>query len=109
MPNLIARDLRRGMTDPERLLWYLLRAKRFAGCKFRRQHPIGPFIVDFACVQRKLVIEADGGQHAESGDDISRAKWLASQGWRALRFWNYDIMTRTETVLQQIFEALDVP
>jgi very-short-patch-repair endonuclease len=72
----MARDLRRHMTEPERRLWYFLRARRFAGHKFCRQHPIGPFIADFACVEWMLVIEADGGQHAESASDARRTCWL---------------------------------
>jgi very-short-patch-repair endonuclease len=97
------------MTDPERLLWYFLRARRFAGCKFRRQHPIGPFIVDFACVERKLVIEADGGQHAKPATDESRTRWLETEGWRVMRFWNDDIARRTKDVLEEIRKAVEPP
>jgi very-short-patch-repair endonuclease len=107
MPNTPARDLRRNMTDAERLLWYFLRARRFAGCKFRRQHPIGPFIADFACVERRLVIEADGGQHAESASDARRTRWLAAEGWRVVRFWNDDSMRRTDDVLEEIRKAVE--
>ena len=107
MPNLTARDLRRHMTAPERLLWYFLRAKRFSGRKFRRQHPIGPFIADFACVEHRLVIEADGGQHAESVSDMSRTRWLENAGWRVMRFWNEDIMRRTDDVLEEIRKATE--
>jgi primosomal protein N' (replication factor Y) len=107
MPNLMARDLRRNMTDGERLLWYFLRAKRFAGCKFRRQHPIGPFIADFACVEHRLVVEADGGQHAGSESDASRTRWLESAGWLVMRFWNDDIMRRTNDVLEEIRKAIE--
>jgi primosomal protein N' (replication factor Y) len=107
MSNLMARDLRRHMTDAERLLWYFLRAKRFAGCKFRRQHPIGPFIADFACVEHRLVIEADGGQHSERASDERRTRWLENAGWRVMRFWNDDIMRRTEDVLEEIRKAIE--
>lgn len=109
MANSMARGLRRQMTEPERLLWYLLRARRFAGCKFRRQHPIGPFIADFACVERKLVIEADGGQHAGLARDVRRTRWLEDGGWRVLRFWNHDIMCRTDDVLGEIRKAIERP
>jgi very-short-patch-repair endonuclease len=108
MPNPMARDLRRHMTDAERLLWYFLRAKRFAGWKFRRQHPIGPFIADFACVEHRLVIEADGGQHSESASDTSRTRWLENAGWRVMRFWNGDIMRKTEDVLEEIRKATEL-
>ena len=102
----MARDLRHNMTDAERLLWYFLRARRFAGCKFRRQHPIGPFVADFACVEHKLVIEADGGQHAESATDTRRTRWLETEGWRVVRFWNHDILGRTDDVLDEIRKAV---
>jgi very-short-patch-repair endonuclease len=107
MANQMARALRHGMTGAETTLWYLLRARRFAGWKFRREHPIGPFIVDFACVARRLIIEADGGQHAESADDVSRTNWLQARGWRVIRFWNDDILHRQETVLEEILKALE--
>jgi very-short-patch-repair endonuclease len=107
MPNPMARDLRRHMTDAERLLWYFLRAKRFAGWKFRRQHPIGPFIADFACVEHRLVIEADGGQHSERASDALRTRWLENAGWHVMRFWNDDIMRRTDDVLEEIRKATE--
>jgi very-short-patch-repair endonuclease len=74
--------------------------------KFRRQHPIGGFIVDFACTKHRLVIEADGGQHNESAADERRTAWLESQGWRVVRFWNNDILVNTEGVLAAILQAL---
>ena len=107
MPNLKARGLRRHMTDAERLLWYFLRARRFAGCKFRRQHPIGPFVADFACLEHRLIIEADGGQHADAASDRQRTLWLEAQGWRLVRFWNEDIMRRTHDVLDEIRKAIE--
>jgi very-short-patch-repair endonuclease len=107
MANQIARQLRHDMTDAERLLWYLLRARRFASAKFRRQHPIGPFVADFVCVAQRLIIEADGGQHAESANDLSRTDWLEGQGWRVLRFWNDDILHRQAMVLEEILKALE--
>jgi very-short-patch-repair endonuclease len=101
-----ARELRRNATDAERHLWFALRDRRLAAYKFRRQRPIGPFIVDFACIEHRLVIEADGGQHADNPADDARTAWLMSQGWRVLRFWNNDILVNTEGVLLSILEAL---
>jgi primosomal protein N' (replication factor Y) len=106
MSNPVARDLRRYMTKAELLLWYQLRDRRLSDCKFRRQHPIGPFVVDFACVEKSLIIEVDGGQHAESERDASRTKWLEDHGWRVLRFWNHDVLHQTETVLEGIRNAV---
>ena len=103
----VTRQLRHEMTDAERLLWYLLRARRFASAKFRRQHPIGPFVADFVCVAQRLIIEADGGHHAESANDLSRTDWLEGQGWRVLRFWNDDILHRQAMVLEEILKALE--
>jgi very-short-patch-repair endonuclease len=94
------------MTDAEHRLWYLLRAHRFSGAKFKRQAPVGNYIVDFVCFDRRLVIEADGGQHADSLDDRRRDDWLASQGFRVLRFWNNDVLKNTQGVLEVISNAL---
>src|SRR5229473_2581234 len=80
-----ARELRITMTDAERRLWSALRGRRLRGFKFRRQHRLGPFIADFVCVEHRLVIEADGGQHAESAVDARRTAWLEARGWRVLR------------------------
>ena len=108
MANPHARALRRASTDAERALWRLLRARRFHGHKFRRQHPIGPTIADFACVTHRLIIEADGGQHdARSEPDARRTAWLDSQGWRVLRFWNPEILHHPEAVAARILEALE--
>ncbi len=104
-----ARTLRRNQTDAEIRLWKLLRAKRLEGWKFRRQYPIGNYIVDFACPSARLIVEADGGQHAESPYDARRDAWLASQGWRVIRFWNHHILNDTETVLTAVFDALSAP
>jgi len=101
-----AKNLRRRMTDAERRLWYLLRAHRFAGAKFKRQVPLGNYVVDFVCFDRKLVIEADGGQHADNRTDKRRDDWLKSQGFRVLRFWNNDVLTNTSGVLEMISTAL---
>jgi len=94
------------MTDAERRLWYGLRAHRLAGHKFKRQVPIGSYIVDFACLSRKLIVEVDGGQHSESLRDKRRDAWLKTQGFEVLRFWNNDVLKNTEGVLELILIAL---
>ena len=76
------------------------------GFKFRCQHPLGPYVLDFACVEHRLVIEADGGQHAESDHDRQQTAWLEAQGWRVLRFWNNEVLANTEGVLDAILRAL---
>ena len=100
------RQLRIMLTDAERRLWGTLRGRRLRGLKFRRQHRLGPFIADFVCVEHRLVIEADGGQHAESAGDARRTAWLEARGWRVLRFWNNDILANTESVQDAILRAL---
>ena len=81
------------MTDTEMLLWRHLRSRNMSGLKFRRQHCIGSFIADFACVEKKLIIEVDGGQHAENADqDADRTAYLNSQGWTVMRFWNNEVL-----------------
>src|SRR6185437_7190696 len=87
-----ARAMRRTPTDAELRLWRLLRDRRLNGIKFLRQVPIGPYIVDFLCVGAKLIVEADGSQHAECNRDKVRDAYLASQGWRVLRFWNNEVL-----------------
>ncbi len=106
MPNHKARTLRKNSTDAERKLWQIIRGRQFAGYKFRRQHPIGRFIVDFACIERRLIIEADGGQHANSVSDVLRTAWLEKQGWRVIRFWNNDILANTDGIQIMILEIL---
>jgi very-short-patch-repair endonuclease len=97
--------LRKGATDAENRLWYHLKAKQLEGTKFRRQEPIGNYIVDFVAFENRLVIEIDGGQHAavdEKEQDRLRDEWLASQGFRVLRFWNNDVLQNLEGVLETI-------
>ena len=104
-----ARLLRKDMTDAERWLWYELRAKRFAGSKFRGQAPIGDYIVDFVCHEARLIVELDGGQHAVLVEkDNARTAWLNSQGFRVLRFWNCQVFEESEEVLETIWNALRV-
>lgn len=102
-----ARDMRKAITDAEHRLWSVLRGRRLDGCKFRRQHPIGWFIVDFACVERRLIIEVDGAQHAENPADERRTRWLESQGWRVIRFWNDEVIENLDGVAERIMRALD--
>jgi very-short-patch-repair endonuclease len=98
-----ARAMRGAPTDSEPRLWRLLRDRRLSGFKFRRQIPVGPYIVDFLCVGAKLIVEADGSQHAESLRDTIRDAYLASQGWEMLRFWNNEVLQNREGVLETIF------
>jgi very-short-patch-repair endonuclease len=105
-----ARQLRRDQTDAEHRLWARLRDRQLGGAKFRRQHPIGPFVADFCCPQGKLIVELDGGQHAEDvAADEKRSRFLEAQGYRVLRFWNHDVLQNTEAVLERIVEALNDP
>jgi very-short-patch-repair endonuclease len=101
--------LRRGQTDAERKLWFALRSRQFAGFKFRRQQPIGPYIADFVCFQEKLVIELDGDQHgsdqAIAYDDV-RTRFLKRDGFRVVRFANYDIYRNFVVVLDAIAHHL---
>ena len=98
-----AKSLRSNMTEAEQKLWYYLRAGRFMGYKFKRQKPLGRYIVDFICLEEKLIIELDGGQHAESlSYDHIRDLWLLSQGYTVLRFWNNELFNETESVLEKI-------
>ena len=103
----LARNLRKSSTDAERVLWFNLRNRRLGGYKFRRQYKIGPFIVDFACIEKKLIIEVDGGQHAEIiVKDIKRIEFLHKQGYTVLRFWNNEVFKETESVLEVILSRL---
>jgi very-short-patch-repair endonuclease len=101
--------MRSNPTEAEHRLWQLLRAKRLAGYKFKRQLPIDQYIVDFACIQKRLIVEADGGQHSESEYDADRDAHLRSQGFTVLRFWNNDIFKNEEGVLTSILNALEPP
>jgi very-short-patch-repair endonuclease len=96
------------MTDAERRLWTALRDRRLAGYRFRRQHPIGRFIVDFACTRHRLVVELDGGQHADNAADVHRTGFLEREGWRVVRFWNNDVLGNTEGVIETVLAALRV-
>ncbi|MFT4116918.1 endonuclease domain-containing protein [Bradyrhizobium sp.] len=101
-----ARRLRTALTDAEGTLWYRLRARRLNGHKFVRQDPIGPYIVDFVCRESRLIIEVDGGQHADNPRDAARDKWLADRNYRILRFWNNEVSSNLAGVLEAIVAAL---
>jgi very-short-patch-repair endonuclease len=99
--------LRGSSTDAERALWKRLRTRQLAGAKFRRQHPIGPYIADFCCIERRLVVELDGGQHAVAARrDARRTRYLAEQGFRVLRYWDGDVLRNVEGVVEEIMEVL---
>jgi len=104
--QVFAKQLRRNMTDAELLLWRHLRGHRLLGVKFKRQQPLGNYIVDFVCFGNKLVIEVDGGQHLDNRQDQQRDTWLRSQGFEVLRFWNNEVLEQTEAVLERIFQVL---
>ena len=98
-----AKSLRSSQTDAEIKLWYYLRAHRFMSLKFKRQKPIGQYIVDFVCIEQKLIIELDGGQHVAQIDyDENRTRFLDSEGYRVLRFWNNQVLQEMEGVLEAI-------
>jgi very-short-patch-repair endonuclease len=93
-------------TDAETKLWRLLRSRQLDSVKFRRQVPVGKYIVDFVCHERRLVVEADGGQHVENAGDDERDRWLRVAGYRVLRFWNNDVLKNSSGVLQAILVEL---
>jgi len=102
-----ARTLRKNPTDVERALWQHLRRRQLGGDKFRRQQPIGPYIVDFVYFEKRLIIELDGGQHSEQVSyDSERTAWLEAQGFQLLRFWNDQVFKEIEAVKVLILEAL---
>lgn len=104
-----AKKLRNNLTDAEKRLWYFLRAKQIGGLKFRRQAPVGPYIVDFVCFSKKLVIELDGGQHADAihvTKDAARDAWLTAEGFTVLRFWDNEIFQNMDGVGEKIIKTL---
>ena len=102
-----SRSLRREMTDAEKLLWRHLRLKQIGDYKFRRQHPLGNYIVDFVCLEAALVLEVDGGQHADHFDsDAIRTRWLEAKGFCVMRFWNNEVLSNIEGVKLAIWNYL---
>ena len=105
-----AKELRQQQTKAEKLIWTRLRYRQLKGTKFRRQQPIGKYIVDFVCFDDKIIVEIDGGQHNEARTitrDIRRTMWLESQGFQVIRFWNNDVLQNIEGVLVKIQEIID--
>jgi very-short-patch-repair endonuclease len=103
-----ARELRLNATDAERRLWYRLRRRQVSGYRFRRQVPIRGYIADFACIEAMLVIEVDGGQHAERPRyDEERDRRIEAEGFRVLRFWDHEVLQETQAVLEEILRALE--
>ncbi len=102
--------MRRRPTDAEGVLWRKLRDRQLGGVKFRRQHPVGPYIVDFYCPERSLVVEVDGGQHVENQEaDERRTKELEKLGYHVLRYWNHEVLKLTEAVLEKILQEIEIP
>ena len=106
--NSFAKELRRNMTDAERLLWQKLRNRNLIGYKFRRQHPVQHYIVDFVCLEKMLIIEVDGGQHGDrQAYDQKRTLVLQNLGFRVIRFWNNEVLQETGPVLEKILMELN--
>ncbi len=103
----LARALRQHGTDAERLLWNRLRGRQLEGFKFRRQQVLGPYVVDFLCLEPKLVIEIDGGHHAEQAqEDAARTEYLQALGYRVIRFWNHEVLRDPDAMLESIRTAI---
>jgi adenine-specific DNA-methyltransferase len=108
MASPLARHLRKNPTDAESRLWQHLQQRQLAGFRFRRQAPLGPYVADFVCQSEKLVVEVDGGEHADRIEhDNRRTAWLAANGYRVLRFWNNDVLGNTESVLETILKTIE--
>lgn len=106
----LARQMRSSPSEAEKLLWSRLRAHRLDGRKFRRQHAMGRYVVDFVCLDSHLILEVDGDSHGEDAAearDEARTAWLLTQGFRVLRFWNYDVLTNIDGIVETIFNDLN--
>jgi very-short-patch-repair endonuclease len=102
-----ARYLRRNLSEAEKRLWYLLRGRRLKDFKFKKQQVIAPYIVDFICIKEKLIIEVDGGQHAQTAFyDRQRTRFLEQKGFKVIRFWNNEVLGEAEALLNEILEQL---
>ena len=102
-----ARQLRKNLTDAEQHLWQHIRKRQLFGCKFRRQVPLGNYIADFVCLEKRLIVEVDGGQHAVQRDyDSNRTEWLESQGFKVVRFWNHAVLKNVDEVKEVIVSYL---
>ena len=101
-----ARSLRRDLTKQEFLLWRRLRNRQLDGCKFVRQEPIGPFYADFVCREKRIIVEVDGGQHAENPKDAARDQYLSDAGYRVIRVWNNEVRENLDGVLQMLLSEL---
>ena len=102
----LAKDNRKNHTDAERKLWSILRSHRLQGWKFKRQEQLGDHIVDFVCFRARLIVEADGSQHADNPEDLIRTEWLEGRGFRVIRFWNSEILLNPDGVASAIIAAL---
>ncbi|MDK9702216.1 MAG: endonuclease domain-containing protein [Sulfuritalea sp.] len=102
----LQRKLRNNMTDAEARLWQRLRGRQIAGCKFRRQHPFLDYVLDFVCLEKRLIVEVDGGQHLDSERDQVRDKHLQEAGFAILRFWNNQVLQEMDAVVEVIWNAL---
>ena len=108
MNSAHARELRKNMTEAERRPWRNLNRRQLAGMKFGRQQPIGPFVADIVCFDCRVIVDVDGGQHAEQlSHDLDRARWLEAQDDKVLRFWNNEVLAHTEAVTQAILEYIE--
>ena len=110
MQSGLARQLRQAETETEHIMWSWLRNRQINGAKFRRQQPLGVYCLDFVCFEKMLVVEIDGSQHANPTTlekDQERTRWLETQGFRVLRFWNSDVKNNPDGVIVKIKEALD--
>jgi adenine-specific DNA-methyltransferase len=108
LKHALAKTLRANSTDAERILWFMLRGKRLAAPRFRRQQAIGPYIVDFFCPSAKLVVELDGGQHGTDQNiayDENRTRFLEAKGYRVFRFWNAEVMKHRDVVAEAIYRT----